>query len=223
MVGEQNMKKIKLATVAMLGVALISAPTFADCFYMGGEAQYNTFKYSDSEFKGLTFSGTNPISKKSVPGFGFFLGSRFNENFGLEGGVSSSGSVKGSWNENRTINGVVRRNAGNIKMTTSNLYADLMGYLPLGCDVDLIGSMGIGFLTSKIDIDQAASGAVPGLSLSVTQNVTGTHSKAGVRAGAGVQYKFNENLGARLMVRYQQGNDFVKNSTQAGLGMFYQF
>lgn len=217
--------KMKLANIALLGAALTSASVFADCdpsFYLGGEAQYNSFKYDDV-LKGLTINRSNPISKKSAPGVGLFLGSRLHENFGVEAGISTSRAVKGSWNENATVNGVAVRNAGNIKMTNNNVYADLLGYLPVGCDVDLIGSVGIGFLSSKVDLNQTARASVPGRAVSLASTVTGTHSKAGVRVGAGVQYKFDENVGARLMVRYQKGNDFVKNNVQAGLGLFYQF
>jgi hypothetical protein len=131
------------------------------------------------------------INLKKRPGAAVFAGSRLNENFGLELGYSYLGKTN------------------DVKNT--NLSADVLGYLPVNESVDLIGSVGLGRLSSK-----AAKGAV----LSNEKNTT---SKVAPRLGLGAQYKFDNNVGVRAMARFQRGNDFAKNATSVGVGAFYQF
>jgi len=221
--------KIKLAAASLLAASLASAAVFADLdpkFYVGGEAQFNKFKYDQKSFLNrLTTNGKNPITKKSSPGAGLFVGSRLNEYFGLEAGISASRAVKGSWNETLANNIANFQNSGNVKLENRNIYADVLGYVPVACDVDLIGSVGVGVLNTKWSVSRNQNlNALGGLlNANAQESANGKHSKTGLRLGAGVQYKFDDNIGARLMVRYQKGNKIIKNNTQAGLGLFYQF
>lgn len=209
----------KLAVIALLG-SLTSAAVMADCcdsrLYIGGEAQYNHFTLKEDSARNLRAlnGGKNPV-KKSAAGGGLFVGSRLNENFGVEVGVSGSRKLKGSWA--RTINGT--NSNGKFSIKNTNIYVDGMGYLPMCDNVELIGSLGLGWLISKTDYSfnvNNRNGFVSGLT-------RGTSTKTGLRAGAGIQYKFDDNVGARLMARIQQGNDEIKTNAQVGLGLFYQF
>ena len=104
-----------------------------------------------------------------------------------------------------------------------NFYVDLLGYIPVSDCFDLIGSVGLGHLRSKVSgltvsfIDRSAN------VIAHTHNNDLKAQGSGVRVGAGVGYKVNENLSARLMVRYQHGNKLIKNVTSAGIGLVYQF
>lgn len=210
--------KMKLASIALLGATITSGAVFADCdpsFYVGAEAQFNKFNKKTNIDRIFTLGNQNPLRKNSATGGGIFVGSRLHENFGVEVGASLSRAIKGSWDQ--TVNGI--RNRGNATVRTNNIFVDAMGYLPVTNEVDLIGSLGVGVLTSRI-----SSNNIQTQPLVITNSkLTARSTKAGVRAGVGVQYKFDENIGARLMARFQQGNHVVKSNTQLGLGLFYQF
>jgi len=196
---------------SVLSVALLSAGSaFAldidPKFYVGGELQATKFKPKKEVSKALE---ENDLKlKQSKAGAGVFVGSRLNENFGVEAGYSLLGKIK-----------IVRKNGNeeaNDALTAKNrnIHADILGYLPINENVDVIGSIGVGQLKTTFknkDIQKALkdSGA--------------KMQKTGLRLGLGAQYKFDENIGARFMVRHQKGNDLLKSVNSAGLGLFYQF
>jgi len=127
-------------------------------------------------------------------GAGLFAGSRLTENVGVELGYAYLGKSQDT--------------TGIINLDHTNLTADLMGYLPISENVDLIGSVGVGRL--KTDVKVANSSLADS-------------SKVAPRVGAGAQYKFDNNVGVRAKVNFQKGNDIVKNATTVGIGAFYQF
>jgi len=215
----------KLVSIVMSAATLVSGAVFADYdpqFYVGAELQTGHKKGLKkiplkSEKKVIILQKTkgdtaSPINTKAQ-GATLFLGSRLNENLGFELGGSRLATQK-----YKTVkrNGVVQKGVS-FSIKNENVYADAMGYLPIDSATDLIGSVGVGRLSTTVsrkDVTTAVSRA---------QKYTAKSHKMGVRVGVGAQYKFNENVGARVMVRYQQGNKLVKNMTSAGLGMFYQF
>lgn len=186
-------------------------------FYVGGEAQVNHSKGTKDGNLGNT-SRTSLLGAKNKsildstrPGAGLFVGSRLTENLGVEVGASAANHKVKNGNLSTGLQ------TSSLKAKNTNLYADVMGILPVSNEVELLASVGVGRLSTKMN------GKVNGTALAAAQNVSLKSSKAGVRVGAGVQYKFDENLGARLMVRHQKGNKLIKNVTSAGLGLFYQF
>lgn len=197
----------KLASIALSGAMLVSGASFGmdfdPKFYVGAEAQYNKLK-GDKNFSN---AGQSLLRKKNSPGADLFLGTRITENFGAEVGYSV---LKRSHN-NLTGGQVV-----NVKM--NNPHVDAIGYIPVGNDVELIGSVGLGRLSTKVD------NKVNGVVTALTANDKSlTKTKTGIRLGLGAQYKFSENVGARFMVRHQKGNKIIKNVNSAGLGLFCQF
>jgi len=203
---------MKLASVALSGALLVSGASFGlDCdpkFYVGGEAQYNNLKGGKNlEKKGE--KGNSLLHKKKSPGAGLFLGARVTENFGAEIGYSA---LKKSHNTST----VSADNTLDVKM--NNPYVDAMGYIPVADNLELIGSLGVGRLSTKLE--QKNKGVVQALSNEMKKLAK---SKAGVRVGLGAQYKLTDNVGARFMVRHQKGNKTIKSVNSAGLGLFYQF
>jgi len=197
-----NMKKI-IAVAALTGA--VAAPAFADGlddvrFYLGGELNYNSPSWTKVE----TTGGASFTAKKKKPGFGVLAGAKFNEFVGAEIGYNF---FKKS--NNNTVTGA----AGKGTAKLSNMYADVIGYLAVAPEVDLLGSVGFGRMKPKVTVDNA------------TMKDGVNKAKVGYRLGAGAQYKFDDNLAARLMVRYQKGkkSSAVKSLTQAGLGLTYTF
>ena len=88
---------------------------------------------------------------------------------------------------------------GTLDQTKSEFYAyglDLYGYMPIGCDgFNLVGHQG-----------------------------SDDKQRLGYRAGAGIQYDFNDNISARVMYRYTQlGMKEVKNLNEVTAGLRYSF
>ena len=88
---------------------------------------------------------------------------------------------------------------------------DAYGYLPIGCDgFNLVGSLGIANYNVKLKY----------------RGHQGSDDKQrlGYRAGAGIQYDFNDNISARVMYRYTQlGMKEVKNLNEVTAGLRYSF
>ncbi len=208
---------MKLAAMALSGTILLSGAAFGldmdPSFYIGGEAAYNKLKNNNSrDFQDST--GRNSfLRKKSSPSLGLNLGSRITENFGLELGYTALKQSKNSYT-------VDARNSGTFNVKMRNPYIDALGYIPVANDIDMIASIGLGRLSTKIDSKINVNGAVVALT-DVQKNAAKT--KTGLRLGLGAQYKFDSNFGARVMLRHQKGNKLIKNVNSAGVGLFYQF
>ncbi len=206
------MKKKLLTAVlsaTMLASGLASAG-FSDCdtrFYLGAEIQAHGYKS-----KTLTLPDGDKVSLFGDRGAGFtgFIGLRINPCFGLELGYT------GMSDHTLTITDPLLRFT--ITTKSSNGYLDALGYLPITDCLDAVGSLGVGFLSTKVNANLSTT--LFNINL---LSANGTSIKAGARVGLGLDYKLGENFGTRFMVRYQSGNDYIKNLTSAALGLYYQF
>lgn len=209
----------KLATIALSGTMLVSGLAVAEGLefdpkvYLGAEVsgnRYNTSKNVKLN-DGTTISRTDNKSLfgKNGAGISGFIGTRLNQYAGLEAGYTALSSLKATYNNNGLVT--------NSSATANNAYVDAMGYLPIADQIDAIGSLGVGFLSTKVSGNYNVTGT------NITRPFSQKSTKAGVRVGAGLAYKFDECLSARFMVRYQQGNKHIKSIASAGLGIAYQF
>lgn len=214
--------KIKLVALVLSGV-MLSSIAFADTdldptFYVGGELHANKFTGT----KKITAIGGGTIQrkdgkslfKKSATSGSVLVGSRLNNYAGVEAGYSFMSGPKFR-TDNILNGGIITTLPGKFKTKNHNVHFDVLGFVPVADQIDLIGSLGAGRLSTKITQNLQSAG--------VNQTRVEKSSKAGLRAGMGVGYKFDDNLSARLMVRHQKGNKLVKNFTQAGLGLLYNF
>ena len=208
--------RMKLAETIMSGIILMSGAAFGldldPSFYVGGELGINRLKNGDNSFKGnnQTFRDANGqylLRKKSAPSVGLNVGSRITENLGLEVGYSFLRQSKNTYANNSSFN---------VKMRNS--YVDALGYIPVAENADIIASVGLGRLSTKVQMKSNNVAQV----LSSTQS-NDAKTKTGIRLGLGAQYKFDSNLGARFMIRHQKGNKLIKSVNSAGVGLFYQF
>lgn len=164
-------------------------------FYVGADLGYTKHSYGD----GLKdyVSAWNGNAKTKAPNMGVFVGGKFHENFGAELGYTFYKKAKVDW--------TAGWNTDYIK--ANNIYADLLGYMPIDTCFDLLGSVGVGRMKLKYD-DNNASGIDIG------------KGKVGFRLGAGAQYKFDDHFAARAMVRYQRAN--IKGTVNATEGKVYK-
>ena len=217
----------KLVSVILSGAVLVSSAAFAaDCdpkFYVGGELQGNQYNSGAHKNEKNIKKGHQKKFGKGGVGGGAFAGVRINEYVGVEVGASA---MKGKKNAAKAASADGLASANYSAHTKShNVYADVLGYVPVSEEVDLIGSIGVGQLTTKVKENLNAHGEDPNhtVGVDIRAKASQKSSKTGVRVGAGAQYKFNENFGARFMVRHQRGNKLIKSVNSAGLGLFYQF
>ncbi|MDB6096771.1 MAG: hypothetical protein JWM09_1049 [Francisellaceae bacterium] len=210
----------KFVATILSAAALASSAAFAlenDAkFYAGVEGVVGRAKSAStvtlSNNTTLTNTTANTSGKnKSIlnnasRGVNLFLGTRI-ENFGLEAGYSFLNTQK---KDVQTTSSPAL--TGQLRSKNRNVYIDALGYYATNEEVDLIASIGVGRLHSKV-------------SSTVSSNVTDTKSfaKLGVRVGAGAQFKFNENLFGRTLVTFQKGNQLIKSNVVARLGIGYQF
>ena len=171
--------KISIASVTallLLATSVVSAQYDDDTtFSFGGEISViNRTSYSNGNTQDLNnFKTSNSADKlairKNEPGINIFVGIRFNDYWGAEAGFgfiqNASASVQNGLEANNKI---------------SNIYGDLLGFLNIATDVDLVGGVGIGGLESHAD--------VPGATFVNKSQLTAT--KVAVRFGGGVQYYF---------------------------------
>lgn len=153
--------------------------------------------YNMPKYKGDTTTTTGvatPDIKKSKPGFGVLLGARICEYFGVEAGYAQ----------------VMKAKKDDFSGKINNMYLDGMGYFAASPEMDLIAALGVGRLKQKVNGFDVAN--------------DGTKAKTSYRVGVGAQYKFDENVAARLMIRHQKGNkEFLKNMNSVALGVTYTF
>jgi len=203
--------KMRLTAICVSVAMLSSGAAFGldmdPKFYVGAEAQYNKLKSANGpEFKGT--DGKSMISKDKLPGGSLQAGVRLTENFGAELGYAVF---------KNSVSNLVAGN-GSVKAKLKTPYADVLGYLPVASNINLIGSLGLGRLNTKMNITRN------GVAVPLTQaQKDAAKAKVGARVGLGAEYLFDANLGARAMVRYQKGNKAVKSVQSMSLGLFYQF
>jgi opacity protein-like surface antigen len=191
---------------AALGIS--SSPVLAETieprFYLGGELNYSKHNY-DQEFKDSIATANGSIKSK-VPGMSILAGARFYKNFGLELGYTFLKAAKSTGNTN-----------GNLK--AKNAYLDLLGYVPIINQIELVGTMGVGRMQTKETEDLNQDQFIERI------------GRTGLRIGAGAQYNIDNKWSARAMLRYQKvggkGKDsnigMIKNTTSLSAGIAYLF
>lgn len=181
-------KTLLLAGVACLVSSVASAQDYNLKPYVGLDYAYDKAKLG-GEASSLDDSFNSGIIN---------VGSRFNENFGLEAFYQMA-------DENKE-----HIAANEIKTKFSAYGLDAYGYMPMGCDkkVDLLGSVGLA------NYDLEVKGA----------DGKHTQDKIGYRFGLGAQYNFTEQFAARVMARYSYiGADSVNNLQEVTAGVRYTF
>jgi opacity protein-like surface antigen len=202
----------KLVSIVMSAATLLSGAAFADFdpqFYVGGEVIGSRLKFDEKKVDEKEDAMPKSLKKAKVGG-GAFLGTGVEFGYGILGKRTSSEIDE------------AEQEATKVSLRSSNVYADVMGYLPLDCATDLIGSVGVGYLHTNMKVTTTdSSDETP-----VIERTKVRTYAVGPRVGVGAQYKFTDNIGARVMVNYQHAKKDVinhKHLVTAKLGMFYQF
>ena len=214
-------KKILAAACGLLVSGVVCADDMK--FYVGGDLGYNKYKYGsnikqDNDF--LKNIGASVTEKSKTPSFGVLAGLRYCENFGAELGYTFYKKVK----YNISFAGIDVLNDSSFKV--NNMHVDLLGYMPIGNDFELIGALGVGRTRTKADVSTNALGDAA-LAMAGEDPIRPSKiNKVGLRAGLGAQYNIDEHFAARAMVRFQKVGkksdmEVIKSMTSFNLGLTY--
>jgi len=224
---------------SLIGSTAALAMDFEPRLYMGVEGQWdrsnvpNKVEENNYSMQGENFTeGENKshLFRKGGLGIGAFVGLNISDCIGIEGGFTKLSTKKTDMQASSFImppelfrflapapgyvDTLPRVVTNKLTLSQHNIYADVLGYLPMSDDIKIIGSVGLGLLASKYH-DHPQFDVLPAFNK--------TYRRIGIRAGLGGQLAFTENVGTRLMVRYQKGNKVIKDMTSMSLGLFYQF
>lgn len=149
------------------------------------------------------------------------IGARINRNFGIEAYYQQSSEEEKN-NHIITYGYIVDEKS---KMSYKSYGVDLIGYMPLSYEFELLAALGIGqydFETKFIYTNTVYGYGNP---LVYDEKENKDFDSLGIRLGIGVQYNVTDNIALRAMARYIKMNDddYVKNLTELSLGLRYMF
>jgi len=198
-------------------------------FFAGVDYQYRYIRSKDSATERSGNGQTNlfgRVFKKNYHAGDFYVRDRFHENLGFELGYAQSAektvnhkAVSGDFIS--ILNIPAGRNV-RTKLAFKSWHADLNAYLPLGNDLDLVGTVGFSYL--KPDLKEFS---VTGISFSTK----GEYSFI-PRLGAGAQFMLNDCIGVRGLLRWESTSQAkvriadtlifkpFKNGLTANVGLF---
>ena len=167
------MKK-SLLTKSIIAAGIFSSLTAANAglgdlkFYAGAGADYNMYSVDSTKL-------ANVDKKSGIAFTAPIIGIKFHENFGIEGG----------YNFNKKI--TIKNSTDSFKIR--NWYVDLVGFMPVADQFDLLGGIGFGQLSSKYSVANSKS-----------------QTKTSWRAKIGAQYNVVTNLALRAVLSYQNAD-----------------
>ena len=146
-----GVSKGKLITGVLLGLSLANAAAadFDPKFYFGAELEANQHNIpsKDPRYHKRIY-GAGSI------GAGVFVGVFLCDYLGLELGANALRGKK--------ISGVFQDREHTVKFNittkSKNLYSDLLGYFPMTEDLDLIASLGFGYLSTSVKVREVTHG-----------------------------------------------------------------
>ncbi len=153
----------------------------------------------DIKINGIDVS---PYLEDDLSAFAVSFGLKFNQHFGLE--MFYQQSIDGE------------KDLSPLEKTETKYKAygfDLVGYLPVAPQLDLLGSVGVGYYDAEASYEQLG---IEVLSLS--------DDGFGWRIGAGGQFNITNNWGIRVMVRYVDPDvEGLNNMVDISAGIRYTF
>lgn len=189
---------IKRTTVSILGSILLYAgitgasygQTAESGFYAGGglgAVKYNGFNDLCRDITGASPSVNVDVdcdTDETVAGGKIVLGWRFNPYLAVEGGFGTLGEAEDQGSIfGQTVTG---------KLSVDLFFAELVGSVPVGHRVKLLGKLGIANVDADLAIRSAGPIAVPlGFNIS-------SESSTEAMFGLGAEYSFSPNVAGRL-------------------------
>ncbi len=244
-------KKLALIVPVLLPVLLIGATSvMADDSgltpYVGLDAQLRHMSYK-SGFGGNLFNHNYPQGN-------VYVGLKFNNCIGIEVGFTGGpkrsrdtvlqfGDVNLGTALNTPLDAIFAPIVYNTSTKVSSLHADIIGFYPLGCDIQLYGSVGASRLRARFTRASVAfsGGSLLGTDSAIPEKFA--RSKTVLRLGIGLQQMLTCNVGIRGGINWENTSKLnnitapisvipdgsfqpvikLKDSFTYNLGVFWQF
>lgn len=193
-----------VAAGAILAASGVSADFLADLQPVIGVDYYQAW------MKGKNFN--NRVLPKSYPGATIYVGTRFNECFGIELGYDWSANKKKSWtvSQNTTVSGVTANNTitGTSKVRRSGGHLDLVGFIPVADCFEVFGTLGYGWVQARV---KETNVSVTGANLTLAQRSAiangitsgSTKGRSVFRLGVGANYMVTDCVGLRAKLGWE--------------------
>ncbi len=231
----KNIAKSLVVAGAMAVAGSVSADVIADLNpYVGVEYQQGWMKP-----KNLYLA--RDIAPKAFQGFDLYVGTKIQDNFGVELGYDWSRNQKKSWTNSNLPKLVNTSVVGKTKAKRSAVHLDLVGFMPVADCTELFASVGVGSVKAKANVtvaDKDAKGvALTPAQLADAKAATSVTFKAKtvLRLGAGVNYMVTDMVGlraklgwentSRLRAKFADGTSSkaFKDAVTASAGAFVRF
>ena len=230
------MSKLSKSLVVIGGVVVATAASAYpwDIFNFDESRPYLGAEYKYQHLKGK--NDWNEVLPKDFSAGTIFGGLRFSEKFGLELGYTHSDMEK----RNEFLTGVrFGQAASNVssvaKVKFDSINLDANGYVPLNDALNLVGTLGVGFMKGKFDGSDTTQTAGTLIDEALL-NTTDGNRRIVPRIGFGAEWMFHDMFGARARVLWEgtsalrfkehvatTSNKPFKDSCAFTFGLFAQF
>lgn len=156
----------------------------------------------------------NKVLPKDFPGATIYVGTKFHESFGIELGYDWSARKKKDFTvQSGTgfFGGPKNTFSGSTKVRRTGGHIDLVGFLPVAECFDLLGSIGFGWVQTKINT--TINGPVTGHA-SALQSMSGK-GRGVFRVGVGGSYMVTDMVGLRAKLGWESTSSLRANGNQA--------
>ena len=152
--------------------------------------------YVGADYDYTHFTDTPAGVESDYSGYNLHAGVRFHKNLGIEAGYFATETGEG------TVSGF------DVETDFEGANIDLMGYLPVSNEFELIGSIGAVYTHGEVSIPNV---------------VTVKGSDWDARYGLGMQYWFNNNINTRTMVHYSSDANAGSDTVIGSVGLNLHF
>ena len=217
MTAKRGVTFLLFLTVAITGTPYAIAADDVTGFYVGGNVGQSRSKIDtasiDAAIRAAGAATSATTANEHDTGFKLFGGYRLHPNFAVEAGYFNLGKFSFT----TITTGPAATLSGSAK-NDNGINLDIVGILPFAEGFSGFARLGVQSSKSTVSI----TGIGPGGTASVSQSETKTNWKAGL----GLQYDFNKNIGARAeweRYRVPDGSGGKANVDLFSVGMLVRF
>jgi len=176
---------------------------------------------ADYYYVNMKGSGDYPlVFPKSYPGASAYLGTKFNDNFGIELGFDCSAQQKRDWNiplgQSLFNSTTTKAFSGTTKIRRQGGHLDMLAFLPITDYFEVFGTIGYGWIKAKIEQNN----------LSITNDTTAPFNASAIasikgkgksvfRTGFGVLSMITDSVGLRATLGLETTSSLHVNGDNA--------
>ena len=220
----KHIAKSLVITGAMIAAGCANADVIADFNPYIGADYYQAWMKPKGDY--------NQLLPKDFPGATLYVGTRFHESFGVELGYDWSArkkkdiSIASGTSQFGSTVGANQSLTGTTKVRRSGGHLDLVGFLPVADCFDLIGSVGFGWVQTKITTNvvtpgTAVNNAATNNRASAVSSLSGK-GRGVFRVGVGASYMVTDMVGLRGKLGWESTSSLRINGNQNFTALSFQ-